>query len=681
MIECLAFESIDKRGMMSKLNKKYLFLSLAIFAIFVGFVMLVSFVSPGVVMYNPVNGTSGENFTNTNVLFNVTLRNVTDLLNPVNATFYASLNGGGTWITIGNTSAAGCAIPVVAQASYNITCAVMLNFSIADGNYTINATVYNLSSGGGVNGTFGVNMSRSVTFDKTPPAIVANVTPTNGFNITNSTGPYIINISAIEPTTGVGVQYVFFNITNSSGAQVQMLNASNASINWRWNTYWNATWNLSAFKDDLYNITIWANDSLNNLNKTTVVQVRIDSIKPANANFTNPLSGQNKSGTISLNISAVDTSSSISAVMFNITTDAGVQQGVYFASKEAGDVWTYSLDTSAITDGNDYNVTAYVNDTAGNQNISSFAGNVTFDNSAPSFSSFSCTPDPINRDSVITCSCSGTDSISGVQTTSFTTNPSTANTGAISTSCSLTNYAGVTTLRSITYQVNQPAGGPTGSGGGSSTTTVTTKKVEDTLDKISPGSLGIVGNFDKDYGINQVSIDVKSIAQNVKVSITKYSDKPAAVSAITGKAYKYLDITMNNQDKLNKATVRIQVEKSWASANGINKAGVSMFHYVSGKWVELTTKYVSEDTTNYYYDTDVTSFSYFAIGQSSASITSGGETTGGENNTAGESGVGTTAKSKTLSIIIWVVIIILVIIAAVVIAMQMMKGKKRPNFR
>ncbi|MEK6811019.1 MAG: Ig-like domain-containing protein [Nanoarchaeota archaeon] len=334
-------------------------------------------VSSGVVMVSPTNGTSGQNFTKTNVLFNVTLINATDLLNPLNATFYASPNGNGTWLTIGNTTASGCVFSAGA-AAYNISCAISLNFSIADGNYTINATAYNLT---GVNGTQGiVNMSTNVIFDSTAPAVVANLTLQNGFNVT--TGTSVLNISVIDSLVNLGS--VYFNITNATDSyQRVIINATNATAGASHNNrYFNATWNVSAFGDGLYNITIFANDTLANMNSSVSFQVRVDSLAPASVNFTSLSSGNNVSGTFVFNLSVSDLNSSIRSVMLNITNSTGAQNSTVFATLETGNIWVASVVTTGYNDGS-YNITAYVNDTAGNQNTSVLVNRVIFDNTAP----------------------------------------------------------------------------------------------------------------------------------------------------------------------------------------------------------------------------------------------------------------------------------------------------------
>ena len=137
--------------------------------------------------------------------------------------------------------------------------------------------------------------------------------------------------------------------------------------------------------------------------------------------------------------------------------------------------------------------------------------------------------------------------------------------------------------------------------------------------KITPGAAAIMKDFDKEIGIKQIQIEVKNEAQDVKVSVTKYSSKPAEVSLEkSGKVYKYLQIkTENLEDKLDKAILTIQVEKNWTSENNISEENVAVFKFdnSSEEWNELETIYTEADDDYYYYDVEVDSFSYFAIGE------------------------------------------------------------------
>ena len=143
-------------------------------------------------------------------------------------------------------------------------------------------------------------------------------------------------------------------------------------------------------------------------------------------------------------------------------------------------------------------------------------------------------------------------------------------------------------------------------------------------------------------------------AQNVKITVTKYDEKPAEVSVSkTGKIYQYVQIDAQNlADKLNKANVQFKVAKTWTSTNGLdkNEIAVHKFDESNNKWNQLKTIYSSEDSSYYYYDVELDSFSYFAIAEGSA--VSDAET------------IGTTIPKKQGNWTwLWVLIIVVVLIA------------------
>jgi len=202
--------------------------------------------------------------------------------------------------------------------------------------------------------------------------------------------------------------------------------------------------------------------------------------------------------------------------------------------------------------------------------------------------------------------------------------------------------------------------GSTGGGGGGTTT----KSVVNSASEIKPGAATVMKYSDPVVGVKEISIEVNNPAQNVKITVTKEAGKPAVVSvAKTGKVYQYIHIeTQNLADKLDKATVQFKVEKSWATTNNVDKSNVivSKFDETAKKWNGLTTTYVSEDTTHYYYNVDVTSFSYFAISDKSTVAAGEEETTA-----TGEEGGGS---------LLWLWILIGVVI---VVAIGWGVGKKK----
>ncbi|MEK6840397.1 MAG: PGF-pre-PGF domain-containing protein [Nanoarchaeota archaeon] len=189
-----------------------------------------------------------------------------------------------------------------------------------------------------------------------------------------------------------------------------------------------------------------------------------------------------------------------------------------------------------------------------------------------------------------------------------------------------TDVAGNTGSASKTVSTNACGGGAAGGGG------TAPKPAVNTFTQITPGAASITKYADPALGIKQIEITVNNEAQNVKVSVTKYDSKPAEVSVSkSGKVYQYLQISEQNLGtKLDKAKVQFKVEKSWASSNSLDKDKISVYKFdnAAGKWNELKTTFSSEDSQYYYYDAELSSFSYFVISEKSLAAGEGTDATG-----------------------------------------------------
>ena len=181
--------------------------------------------SGGALAVTFITPTSGTNYSNgTIITFNISYFNATDITNPLNATFYYNLTG--TWNLINksicfkiNDSLGEC------RAVFNVS-------TLTDGAYTINVTIENQTA----------NISALVTnvgFDFSIPQVSAPTLPVNGGNYS---GTIILRVLA---TDTVGITYVMFNVTNSSGGQNITYNASRDGST----DYWNVSINTAVFAD------------------------------------------------------------------------------------------------------------------------------------------------------------------------------------------------------------------------------------------------------------------------------------------------------------------------------------------------------------------------------------------------------------------------------------------------
>ena len=194
------------------------------------------------------------------------------------------------------------------------------------------------------------------------------------------------------------------------------------------------------------------------------------------------------------------------------------------------------------------------------------------------------------------------------------------------------------------------------------------KKASYSFSKMTPGVATILKNFDAEFGVKEIKIEVNNPAQSVSITITKYDDRPAAVVEKSGKVYKYLQIeTTNLAEKLGKGTMTIQVGKSWLSSNGLDANEIALFRFDenSKKWNELVTTYTESEGDNELYEVELTSFSYFAISESLAEE--------GVDGVIGKDGV---EIGREKSSVWWKVLILVLVVLIIYVVMNKKKYSK-----
>ena len=305
--------------------------------------------------------------------------------------------------------------------------------------------------------------------------------------------------------------------------------------------------NNSMIKEGYYGINITVINSTNGtLTKTGIGQIgnistiMIDNTEPSfaafnlpaivNASYTNH-SSTNAGGNITMNITAIDALANVSVVMFNmINSSGGVNDSILGIAEGLAGRYSVSLDTLSFPDGL-YNITIFVNDTAGNFNATlndstAEISNIRIDNTAPT-GTFSCTNE-VEEGDTVTCSCSPSDSGSGINSalTSFTANPSSASTGTFEVSCTFGDHAGKTGSASDTYTVTGSGGGSSSGGGGgsSSSSTWTTYSVTD--DAFDTG-------YTRDLGENQrLKVQVETVSKTTEDHFVGVVDVSASTAII-----------------------------------------------------------------------------------------------------------------------------------------------------
>ena len=521
----------------------------------------------------------------------------------------------------------------------------------------------------------GTNQSINFTFLFVPYNLTTKVQFINftSKNLTFWGGP--VNRGVVTNTTGwtcTAFNATTVNCTSGSLATAITYNAVNITLN--------VTLPSSEYEIN-HTITIdtRSNDSSigSTLTNTTRYNLEIDGVQPTievytmGATATTYTNGTIKTANtlkLPLNISVTDLGSGLhnssKAYCFinisGVANQTGVLYNVTAAGTTASKAWCNitALDLTGLADGNQ-TIQIYVNDTIKNLRLNSTLV-VQIDSTDP-IATATCSPTTVSTGDTFPCTCAASDATSGVASSggsstspdAVTAHPS--STGVFTYTCSATDNAAFTASSSATYVVTQSGGATIGSSG-TGTTPSTTKKATSTAAEINPGAATVMKYSDPNIGVKQISVEVNNKAQSVQITVTKEAGKPANVSvAKSGKVYQYLHIeTKNIADKLNKATVEFKVNKTWVSDNSLtkDKIAVSKFDETAKKWNELTTTYLSEDASYYYYNVEMTSFSYFAISEKgvAAAATDG----------TGTTGAGTTGGSLTW---LWILIGVVVLVA------------------
>jgi hypothetical protein len=369
---------MDKRARLS-LN------AVLILVLFVS-VLYVSFVYADIIVTAPDLGTNYEFRQGEGVFFNITVNNTgvatggnitqVNITFPLDFTVDVATNGTnvfGGFNVSGNVSGWSNFTNFLVDGGVpNSTFWVNVTAG-TPGNYNVSVLTMNGS------GVFQTNIT--VTVNDTVAPNVTAIAPAAGNNLSGivaNSQAIFLNATVLDAGT---IQAVFFNVSNIT-TQLNFIEAFAVGDGY------NTTLNASNYTDGFYNITVHANDTVNNLNTSVSVQIYIDSVLPIANAFTNPVSRGNYSQNLVFNISVADGNSSIQAVIFNITNLTNNNFNYTATQEGATTNYTVTVNTTQIDEGF-YNVTAYVNDTAGNLNGSSSVSNILIDNNFPQVSGIS----------------------------------------------------------------------------------------------------------------------------------------------------------------------------------------------------------------------------------------------------------------------------------------------------
>ncbi|MBU3957688.1 MAG: PGF-pre-PGF domain-containing protein, partial [Nanoarchaeota archaeon] len=109
--------------------------------------------------------------------------------------------------------------------------------------------------------------------------------------------------------------------------------------------------------------------------------------------------------------------------------------------------------------------------------------------------------------------------------------------------------------------------------------------------------------------ITKITISAAEKSANARIEIRNAS-APAAQKP-EGEVFRYFSIEKTNLS-LSRTDVEFFVTKKWASENQINVSTIAL-NRLSGNWIRLPTLRTAEDSANFYFNSSVPGFSYFAI--------------------------------------------------------------------
>jgi len=498
---------------------------------------------------------------------------------------------------------------------------------------------------------------------------VSLVSPAAGASIS---GTYTFN-AAITGTNSTNVTFYWWNSTGSS---------------WKLLCY-NATTGTGPFTCS-YDTTGLPDSTTNTFNVTAVnstvtttdnnTGVTIDNTVPV-ISIKSPASGWKRQNiTIYANSTDATTNVTNSTIYFWFGNSTGnfsrtLFSNCNYANSATGFNCSATFNSTNLADGN-YTLWINASDTLGNVKNQSKAL-IGVDNSAPN-GIFSCSPyDLITTGNTITCTCAVSDYLSGVDSsqTSYTAHPSTANLGTYNPLCTFVDNAGNTGSASANYSVLYvPSLSNSGSGSSSAASQISHQNLFST---IVAGTPSFASGFSSDIGVKQIEINVNNKVTNVQVTVTGYSSKPSEVSvAKSGKVFQYFRIaTQNLGANLSVAVIEIRVNKTWITDNNLNYNNMTLYKFDNSSevWNDLNATYSSQDSSYYYYNATVTSFSYFVIAEKGI-VENVAQSSAGTSN---ETSTATPISVNVNSVWFWIILSIVAIAIVVVAVLLFFKIRKK----
>jgi PGF-pre-PGF domain-containing protein len=493
--------------------------------------------APNVSIEDELTTEQDKNFTiaSFNQTFNVTVRDL--LMNSMTNVKFNFDNASGIGFNVTATKE---------FATSNSTWSAVYNVSsLADGTHIV--TIF-------ANDTLGnMNSTQTISFKVDNTAPVTDWVNVNNSNYSKTSFNKVFNVSIADLT----IQSVFFSFDNGSGTAFNVTPTNGSG-------YWAATYNVSGLAEGNITVTVWANDTLGNLNDTAVITLTTDYTLFSLSNVT--------AGTPTATAVTITWNSSETA---NATVHYGATEALGSATSSTTRSRQHSVDLSGLTGSTAYYYNVTSCDYAGNCNTTNSSGFTTLEAAA-----------------------TNTGSPGGGTSTSTTTTGS--------------DSAGSATAGKIT--TSAPVAAPTES-----------TEVKQEFAQIAPAEVATinVAAASPSIGVTTVSFSVNNQVTDAFVQVAEVTQLPPEVSEFTGKAYKNLEITHSDtitNDNLVAPKIEFKVSKIWLSNNLLAADAVALHRFVDAQWSELPTILASSDNEFNYYSAQTPGFSYFIIGEKTAVV-------------------------------------------------------------
>lgn len=446
----------------------------------------------------------------------------------------------------------------------------------------------------------------------------------------NGTGYYLAGFVDIKSSSGTQTPRVFINSTNISSqpcfTQKERKLVTNAD---------QSTVHLSTICSNLtvnnnYTINMWLqvpsgetitllDEDLQGFEVTNMNLSAPAYIPPFPGEITTPLDGDNERGVINVTWNAFDDPDG-DVITYNLSLfnpDYSFNQTINSSTLLTSQLFN----TSTMSDG--YWIIGVIG--CDNQSLcSNDTTNFTIDNTPP-IASFSCNPQSAYAGDIITCTCTPSDALSGINpyATSYTAKPSTVNVGTFMPSCSFADLAGNNGIVFTTYSVAAPLIGgttPSSSGGGGVIMVGIGNASNQIINSIqtpsiSPNQPAEIAINNSQVDLTKIEISVTTMIPNISLNITKIN--ASSIGGLpAGQDYQAFQINTNvNNSNISNATIQFRVNKTFLEEQNATVSDIGLYRIESNstEWTALKTTFISEDNYYYYFSSVTSGFSIFCV--------------------------------------------------------------------